>query len=199
MVSFQAARRGDSVMPVAGGEAPRRANASDVAVASGGDGNYVIVEVAQQRYAFAIEQVREIVPRATITRLPQSPSALVGMLRLRGLLLPVIDLRVRLDLPATTPQISQRIVVTQVAQHLIGFLVDGVHGLEALEEQPGLAADHPGQLVGGVAETAGGVVTILCPEAALGAEEATFLSRLLPTRIHVVGAGGIDTQPEQHV
>ncbi len=81
----------------------------------------------KEDYAIPIEQVREIRSVEKITRVPRSESHVKGIMNLRGLIIPVIDVREKLGLgtqsAATT---KQRILVANIADSLTGLLVDEV-------------------------------------------------------------------------
>ena len=67
----------------------------------------LVFRLAGEQYALPVPDVAEVVPRASLTRLPGAPDGILGMLRLRGALLPVVDLRTRLGLPPVTSRVSQ--------------------------------------------------------------------------------------------
>lgn len=132
-------------------------------------GQFVIFELAGRRYALPVVHVREVLPRATIVPVPDAPASLVGVLRLRGELVPVIDLRQRLGLPCTEPQLRQRIIVALVGSCAVGMVADAVEGLVPLDDGVRSAMSFgPGSLVQGVVETAAGVVTVLDAAAVMG-------------------------------
>ena len=81
----------------------------------------------KEDYAIPIEQVREIRSVEKITRVPKSESHVKGIMNLRGLIIPVIDVKEKLGLGAqNTNAAKQRILVTTVADSLTGLLVDEV-------------------------------------------------------------------------
>ena len=141
----------------------------------------LVFDVAQQHYGLPVSQVREVLPRASLTSLPGAPSSLVGMLRLRGKLLPVLDLRQRLGLAAVSAQIGQCIVVASLDGAAIGFLVDGARGLIPSGTTASNGAERPGceQILRDVAMTSGEVVAVLDVRAAIGAELDAFLRAVL--------------------
>jgi purine-binding chemotaxis protein CheW len=144
----------------------------------------LVLELAQQPYALSVRQVREVVPRATLTTLPGSPAGVLGVLSLRGALLPVLDLRQRLGLPLVSPTTSQCIIVTDLARSTVGLLVDAVVGIEGDEEAPLAAAPAgPSEIIRRVTEIGGRLVSILNPEAIVGPDLATYLATLAPRHI----------------
>ncbi|WP_052755664.1 chemotaxis protein CheW [Candidatus Nitrosotenuis cloacae] len=81
----------------------------------------------KEDYAIPIEQVREIRSVEKITRVPRSESHVKGIMNLRGLIIPVIDVKEKLGLGTRTAADSkQRILVANIADSLTGLLVDEV-------------------------------------------------------------------------
>ncbi len=79
-----------------------------------------------EEYGVPINQVQEIIRVGSITMVPNSPGYMEGVINLRGRVLPVLNLRKRLRLPATEISKSSRIVVTEIGDKVIGLLVDAV-------------------------------------------------------------------------
>jgi len=84
---------------------------------------YLICLSDQLRYGIDAEQMVEIITDHTITRLPCVPNYVRGVINLRGRIIPVIDLRLRLGKP---PQEECCIMVVNVGNDQISILVDGV-------------------------------------------------------------------------
>ena len=81
----------------------------------------------KEDYAIPIEQVREIRPVEKITKVPRSESHVKGIMNLRGLIIPVIDVKEKLGLGSGAANSSkQRILVAEVNGALTGLLVDEV-------------------------------------------------------------------------
>lgn len=113
----------------------------------------------REDYAVEIEQVQEIRALESITRVPNAPSHVRGIMNLRGKIISVIDLKKKLDFP-TNGEINgkSRILVAEVGNSLIGLLVDEVDqvmriptrnvetnaagGLENLQYVKGVAKAH---------------------------------------------------------
>ena len=96
-------------------------------------------------YAVPVERVREIVRLRPITPVPRLPADVCGVISLRGEILEVIDLRLRLKLRAAPPARASRIIVVHVADGCVaGLLVDGVTEVLAVSEdglRPAASAD----------------------------------------------------------
>ena len=86
----------------------------------------VVFRLGSEEYAVPINTVREVVRVADITRVPQAPAHIRGVMNLRGRILPVVETRSRLglDVAELTPQ--SRVVVVDVNRRIIGLLVDAV-------------------------------------------------------------------------
>ena len=82
--------------------------------------------VGGEDYAIDIMRVREIIPPLPVTPVPRAPSFVEGVIRLRGDVLPVVDVRRRLGLPVTSPTRKTKVLIVNVARRQIGLVVDEV-------------------------------------------------------------------------
>jgi purine-binding chemotaxis protein CheW len=83
--------------------------------------------VGSEEFAIDILQVQEINRMMTLTRVPQSPDGVKGVINLRGRIVPVVDLRRCFAMQLIDLQSSSRIIVVDVNGQIMGFLVDCVH------------------------------------------------------------------------
>ena len=132
----------------------------------GRSGEYIIVEVHGQRFAVDITQVREIRGWSASTPLAGAAEDVLGMVNLRGAVLPVIDLAGRLGLGETTPNAASVVIVTEIGSHLVGLLVDAVCDIYALADAallpaPEVGGDRVAQFVRGMFTTSDHIVTVL--------------------------------------
>jgi purine-binding chemotaxis protein CheW len=115
-------------------------------------------------YALTVGDVVEVLSMVALAHMPEAQPWLAGMLNLRGRVVPVIDLRLRLDLPARPIGLDTPVVVAQWADRLVGLIVDEVtevltlaaDALSAPDELAGAA--HP---VLAVARTAERLILLL--------------------------------------
>lgn len=77
-------------------------------------------------YGLEITKVREIILITDITRIPETPDYLIGLINLRSTVIPVIDLRIRFGLPTVARSDDSRIMVLQANGSTVGILVDAV-------------------------------------------------------------------------
>lgn len=83
-------------------------------------------EISGQAFCIDISVVREIRGWTPATPMPNTPDYILGVINLRGAVMPVFDLRSRLGLGRTEPSSRNVIVVVQSASRLVGLLVDAV-------------------------------------------------------------------------
>jgi len=79
-----------------------------------------------ETFSLPVSHVREILRVSSITRVPHAPQSVRGVTNMRGRVLPVVDLRIRLGLPSAELTDHSRILVVSSHGRLIGLLVDSV-------------------------------------------------------------------------
>lgn len=82
--------------------------------------------LAGELYAIDITLIREIIRYNSPTRVPRAPKYVEGVINLRGQVLPVVNLRKKLNLPAKEHDSLSRIIVLDLKEYLVGFSVDEV-------------------------------------------------------------------------
>lgn len=82
--------------------------------------------IGGEDYALDIMRIREIIRPLAITPVPRAPASVEGVVRLRGEVMPVLDVRKRLGLPASPATRRTRFLVVNVARRRIGLVVDEV-------------------------------------------------------------------------
>jgi purine-binding chemotaxis protein CheW len=95
---------------------------------SEGTGSMQLVSfrLAEEEYGIEITKIREIILMGEITRVPQTPHYVKGLINLRSTVIPVIDLRTRFGLPEEELTDESRIMVLHVGTKTIGIIVDAV-------------------------------------------------------------------------
>jgi purine-binding chemotaxis protein CheW len=86
----------------------------------------VSFKLADELYGIEITKVREIILITEITRIPQMPTYVKGLINLRSTVIPVIDLRAKFGLPEGALTDESRIMVLQADGRTIGIVVDAV-------------------------------------------------------------------------
>lgn len=95
----------------------------------------------EEEFGVDILAVQEINRMMELTRVPQSPPEVEGVINLRGKIIPVLDLRKRFRLTGQEANENSRIVVVEVHGRVLGFIVDRVH--EVLRINRGIVEPAP--------------------------------------------------------
>jgi purine-binding chemotaxis protein CheW len=125
----------------------------------------ILLGVGERDFALPLGCVVEVVRMAALTPAPGAPGHVLGLLDLRGRVVPVIDLRLVLGLPAATPGLSTPICVVEAGGRAFGLIADAVadvHPLLAPVER--LEVTPAGSPVAGVTHVGGRLVSVLDPE-----------------------------------
>ncbi len=129
--------------------------------------------VGAEEYAISILAVQEINRMMAITRVPQSPPFVEGVINLRGKVIPVVDLRKRFGMPVGEDTGDERIIVVEVQgeteARVIGFTVDKVNrvlriGSDIVEPAPAMACGTNSEYVQGVGKLDEGLLILLSLE-----------------------------------
>lgn len=83
-------------------------------------------------YAFLLEDLREVCPLLGVTPIPCAPTYFVGVINLRGQIIPIVDLHSFLEIPGNRIPVFNKAVIIEKNRSTIGFLVDEVVGFRKL-------------------------------------------------------------------
>jgi len=122
--------------------------------------------VSNQLFGIDIMTIREIRAWSPVTRLPHVPHYVAGVLNLRGAVLPVLDLSVRLGWPPTETTPRNPIIVTEFEGQTRGLIVHNVNDIVAIDsetlQQPGsMTDDYINNYLEGVAPLGEDMVMVL--------------------------------------
>ena len=98
-------------------------------------GKYLTFALADEEYGVPVLKVREIIQMLDVTAVPQVAGYVRGVINLRGKVIPVIDLRTRLGLPAQPDTGRTCVIVVETAISLSGLVVDAVSDVLSVPEQ----------------------------------------------------------------
>ncbi|WP_052464740.1 chemotaxis protein CheW [Geoalkalibacter subterraneus] len=136
---------------------------------------WLTFSLGKEEYALDIEGVVEIIKPRSISPIPRVPGFILGIMSLRGVILPVFDLKQRLNLGQVEEDPSNRVVVCQVGDRIAGLLVDNISQVVRLTERnieppPSLMPDLDVELVAGVGRYQGHFLILLNLGGILAAE-----------------------------
>ncbi len=111
---------------------PPPANAAVAAANTAVAGEFLTFALGSEEYGVDILKVQEIRGYDAVTRLPDAPDYIKGVINLRGTIVPVIDMRVKFRLEAKVDALTVMIVLN-VADRIVGMVVDSVSDVVQLE------------------------------------------------------------------
>ncbi|GFO61387.1 chemotaxis protein CheW [Geomonas silvestris] len=136
----------------------------------------------QEEYGINVLLVREIIRMLSITRVPNTPHYVEGVINLRGKVIPIIALRRKFNLPEAEYDKRTRIMVMEVVGELMGFIVDEVSEVIRISEKeiqpppPAASAGLEQECMAGVINQAERLLVLLDLERMLSDEERRLLS-----------------------
>lgn len=87
---------------------------------------FIVINIGDEQYGIDIKYVDNIVRMQNITRVPKVPSYLKGVINLRGEVIPVMSLRLKMDMEPDEITKNTRIIIIKINHEMIGIMVDSV-------------------------------------------------------------------------
>lgn len=117
----------------------------------------IVFQLADKEYAIPISNVQGIEKLMHITRVPKTRPYVKGVINLRGVVTPIIDLRERFGLSSQKLDDSVRIIIIQLDEIEVGFIVDSANDvidipLSAIEPQPEVVGVKEESFISGVSK-----------------------------------------------
>jgi len=140
----------------------------------------VIFKLGNESFGVEIATVESIIKMQTITRLPQAPNFVEGIINLRGKILPVIDLRKRLSIDLNEITKDSRMVVVALAGTTVGMVVDRVDEVlrindDIVEAPPSISQSVDSRFIEGIAKINQELVILLNLSKVLNTSETSVL------------------------
>jgi purine-binding chemotaxis protein CheW len=107
----------------------------------------IVFQLKDEEYGVEVEQVKSIERVQHITRVPSTPDFVEGVINLRGVVTPIIDLRKRFNIEGLDHSDTTRVIIVTVEKMDIGLVVDGANDVIDI---PSSAVEPPPQVVGGL-------------------------------------------------
>jgi purine-binding chemotaxis protein CheW len=141
----------------------------------------VVFELADEFYGIDIAVVESIIKMQEITQLPQTPSYIKGVTNLRGIVLPVIDLRIRFGLGTQKDTKQTRVIIVTMGAVKVGLMVDGVSEVlrisdESIEPLPAMVNSLNSDFLKGIVRLEGRLIILLEVEKVLDLDEQQALA-----------------------
>jgi purine-binding chemotaxis protein CheW len=117
------------------GELPR-VSESSLSADAGATLKYLCFRVASEEYAVSLMDIKEIIKPRETTEIPHAPAFVKGIISLRGTIVPILDMRLRLGFPPSPDSARERFVIVKKGEGFCGLLVDEVYQVINLDQQP---------------------------------------------------------------
>ena len=141
---------------------------------------YLTFTLGDQEYGVDILNVQEIRGQSAVTPIPNAPPHVRGVSNLRGVIIPVIDLRARLGLPQLEPATPVVTIVAHLGKKIVGLLADAVSDVvkvsaDDVQPAPDFGADVDARFIEGLA-MAGDKLVVLLDIASVVGNDAVSLA-----------------------
>lgn len=128
---------------------------------------YIVIRLGEEQYGIDIKYIDNIVRMQSITRVPQMPEYIKGVINLRGEVIPVMSIRLKMFLPADEITRATRIIIIKLEQFgTVGIIVDEVKEVVTLDatQIEKIAYDANGDtlnFLSGIGKYEGGLISLL--------------------------------------
>lgn len=138
----------------------------------------VVFRLGNEMFGIEIGAVKEIITWQPITRIPEAPAFVEGIINLRGQLIPITDLRKRLGFKAAVSEKQSRILVIEQDQQVVGLMVDAVSEVlrvpvDRIEPADTLMTGLRLDLMKGIVKTDSSLIVLLDPTTLLPTDAAS--------------------------
>lgn len=128
---------------------------------------YIVIRLGEEQYGVDIRYIDNIVRMQNITRVPKVPSYLKGVINLRGEVIPVVSIRLKMGLPADEYSRATRIIILKSeAAGSLGIVVDEVKEVVTLSEDDIEKMSHEpkdgrASFINGIGKNGGELISLL--------------------------------------
>jgi purine-binding chemotaxis protein CheW len=140
--------------------------------------------LANEKFGVDIIKVQEIMTLQEITKVPQMPDFVEGVINLRGNVIPIIDLRKKFGLEVRERDNQTRIVVVNVQKRVVGFIVDAVQEVlrlsdDQIEPAPEVGASINQEYLKGVGKLEDRLLILLSLDSLLSIADQKELEKIV--------------------
>ena len=147
---------------------------------------YLAFKLDHEVFAFDISKVREVLEFDTVTKVPQTPDMMKGVINLRGSVVPVVDMRVKFGMGEIEKTVNTVIIIIEIdldgTSTMIGAMVDSVQEVidldsEHIEPPPKIGTKLNTEFIKGMGKLEKQFLIILDIEKVFSAEELDFVQQ----------------------
>lgn len=144
---------------------------------------FIVFQLANEEYAVPVEQVGSIERITSITRVPQAKPFVKGVMNLRGVITPLIDLRNRFNMEEQEFTNASRIIIVQIEHIEVGLIVDSANDvldipINSIEPPPEVIDSVDVDYIEGVAKVEDRLLILLNLKKVLLEEDIEDLKRM---------------------
>jgi len=146
---------------------------------------YLTFKLDEEVFALDVANVREILDLAPITKVPQTPEFMRGVINLRGSVVPVVDMRMKFGMPKSEDTINTCIIVVEVnfdgELTVLGAMADSVQevfelGPDQIEPAPKIGTSLKADLIKGIGKRDSRFIIMLDIDKAFSPDEISILN-----------------------
>jgi len=139
--------------------------------------------IGEEVFGVEILKVHEIIRLMEVTKVPNAPAFVEGVINLRGKVIPIIDLRKRFGLQSKEHDKNTRIIVIEISEMIMGFVVDSVSEVlripsDTVEPPPPVVAGVESEYISGVGKLDDSLLILLDLNRLLSVKEKQVLSQI---------------------
>ncbi|GAB7078464.1 chemotaxis protein CheW [Megalodesulfovibrio paquesii] len=143
----------------------------------------VTFSIGDEEFGVDILKVQEIIRTMEITKVPRAPEFVEGVINLRGKVIPILDLRKRFGLSSREHDKHTRIIVIEINNMIVGFVVDSVSEVlripaSTVEPPPPVVAGLESEYISGVGKLEDRLLILLDLDRLLSREEKSALNKI---------------------
>jgi purine-binding chemotaxis protein CheW len=148
---------------------------------------YLTFYLDEEQYGIAIDRIKEIIAMMKVTNVPKTPQYMRGVINLRGSIIPIVDTRMRFGMQNKESDMNTTIVIVEVESVNIGFIVDRVEEVAAIDEShlsepPNFGGHIDTDFISSMAQIGENVVMILDVIKLFEADELLTLDQIQTTQ-----------------
>jgi purine-binding chemotaxis protein CheW len=126
----------------------------------------IVFQLLDMEYAVSVDIVQSIEKVLSITRVPKTPAYVKGVINLRGIITPIVDLRERFGLTPKEMDDRTRIIIVTLDEYDVGLIVDAANDVldipvNAIEPQPEVVGSVESDFISGVAKVGKNLLVML--------------------------------------
>jgi purine-binding chemotaxis protein CheW len=153
---------------------------------NGKEGKYLTFVLGKEEYGIGIMKVKEIIGMMQVTHVPRTPDYVLGVINLRGKVIPVIDLRLRFGMETADYTDRTCVIVVEIegesASIMIGIVVDAVSDVLSIKEEDidselSFGSNIDTDYIHGMAKTENSVKILVDIDKVLTSDELTLIGK----------------------